>query len=322
MLAAGTLLARSFSHVSWPVDLLATFALQWAYLFVVLGLLSQWIGLRPAGWILLATAAAHLAWSAANGPPKAVQGAPTVTFMSFNIHFGAGSGQRILDLIASGPADVIVLSESRKSFNDRLRASKQIADQYPHQLLFHNFVKLSRWPLDVVPSDRNLSKSLEHRYNYRLTAVVRHPTTPFLLLVIAPASPRNAEMWAQGTRYLMGEMDLIERFFVPLKLPLIVLGDLNASPTGWRSRLLHERLGLVRSKPPLLLSGSWPARFAPPFRIAIDAVLIGPGASVASWHPLDVMTGSDHVPVIAEISIPAAGAEGTIPRFLPAEEAD
>ena len=85
-----------------------------------------------------------------------------------------------------------------------------------------------------------------------------------------------------------------------------MVGDLNGSPTGWRSKLLG-RLGLIRSKPALLLSGSWPASLPSMFRVPIDAVLIGPGVSVASWHPLDVVTGSDHVPVIAEISIPASG---------------
>ena len=100
-------------------------------------------------------------------------------------------------------------------------------------------------------------------------------------------------------------MDLFERHFLPLGWPLVVVGDLNGSPTGWRSRLVRERLGLVRSKPPLLLSGSWPAHFPKPFRVAIDAVLIGPGVSVASWRPLEVQTRSDHVPVVAEISIPA-----------------
>ncbi len=322
--AAGTLLARRYSDVSWPIDLLATFALQWAYLFVGLGLVALWMQLRSAAWALLAAAAAHFVWSAADGPPRAADGAETVRVMSFNVGFGTGSGQQTLDLIASGPADIVVLSESKETFNDKLRGSKEIAAVYPHQLLFHNFAKLSRWPLDLVPSDRSLSKELEHSYNYRLTAVVRHPSTPFLLLVLAPESPRTAETWEQGSRYLKREIALFERFFVPLGLPLVVLGDLNGSPTGWRSKLVREQLGLVRAKPPLLLSGSWPANFPSPLRVAIDAVLVGPGVSVASWRPLEVLTGSDHVPVVAEISIPAAGALDAVatPRFLPAEEAD
>lgn len=325
LFGVGTLLARSFSHISWPIDLVATFALQWAYLFVGVGLILGVLRMRRAAWVLLCAAAVHFVWSVSDGPPKAADGVETVSVMSFNIRFGTRSGKQALDLIASGPADVIVLSESRKSFNDRLRGSKEIAAQYPYQLHFHNFAKLSRWPLEVVPSDRGFSKALEHRYNYRRTVVVRHPRTPFLLLVLAPNSPRTAKTWAQGTRYLMREIELFKRFFVPLNLPIVVLGDLNGSPTGLRSKLVRERLGLVRSKPPLLLSGSWPANFPTPFRVAIDAVLIGPGISVASWRPLDALTGSDHVPIVAEIAIPAAGSFSTanaIPRFLPAEEVD
>ena len=72
---AATLLARSYSRAAWPIDLIATFALHWAYLFVGLAVICLLIRLRIAACVLLAAAGAHLVWSAANGPPRAADGA-------------------------------------------------------------------------------------------------------------------------------------------------------------------------------------------------------------------------------------------------------
>jgi endonuclease/exonuclease/phosphatase (EEP) superfamily protein YafD len=317
--AAGTLLARGYSHVAWPIDLLATFSLHWAYLFVGLGLISLSVRLRVAAWVLSSAACAHFVWSAIDAPRRAADDAETIRVMSFNIRARVSDHRKTLDLIATGPADIIIATESKADFNEELRNSIEIATQYPYQLHRPNVLKLSRWPLDVVPSDRKRWKKMRHRYNYRFTTVVRHPTTPFLLMALVAASPRTADDWAAGNRYLMHEIGIIEREFVALGLPFVVLGDLNGSPTGWRSRLLRERLGLVRAKPPFRLEGTWPAGAPSVFRIAIDAVIIDSDVSVASWHPLEVLTGSDHLPVVAEISIPTPKAT---PRFPPAEAAD
>jgi len=318
--AVATLLARACSQLSWFVDLIATFALHAAYGFGVLGLILLGTRFRVAGMVWLAAALIHFGWSLAEDPPRAAEGAETVRVMSFNIRFGEPRAEPILELIASGPADVIFLSESKQSFNDALRASKRIAEQYPYQVLFHNFAKLSRWPLEVVPTQRR--KGLEHNYNYRLSVVVQHPTTPFLLLALAPNSPRTADHWAEGNRYLEQQIALFERFFVPLDRPVLVLGDLNGSPTGWRSKMVRDRFGLTRAKPPLVLSGSWPANLPAPLRVPIDAVLMGPGISVASWRVLEVETGSDHMPVVAEIALPTGSGSGVTPRSRPAAAPD
>jgi len=317
--ALSTLFARAFSQLAWPIDLIATLALHCAYALLALALVAVAAGCRSAAAICVVAAAGHGSWCLSEGAARAPAGAETVRIMSFNLRAGQSDHQKLLDLIASGPADIIVATESKERLNERLRTSPEIRDAYPYQVLHFNVVKLSRWPLTLIPSDIERWKDLEHSYNYRYTAIVEHPRTPFVLCALAPESPRSAEHWAIGNRYLERELEVIDRHFSGLGLPLVVAGDLNASPTGFRSRLVHQRLGLRRTKPPLLLSGSWPARAPRPLRVAIDAVLVGPGVRVAAWQTLEVETGSDHVPVIAEIAVPRSDAT---PRSPPAAAAD
>jgi endonuclease/exonuclease/phosphatase family metal-dependent hydrolase len=58
------------------------------------------------------------------------------------------------------------------------------------------------------------------------------------------------------------------------------------------------------------MGGTWPSSLPPILRVAIDDVLVSDGIRVASWRTLERETGSDHVPVIAELLIPSAPAAG------------
>lgn len=96
----------------------------------------------------------------------------------------------------------------------------------------------------------------------------------------------------------------LHRLLAATGLPAMVAGDLNEPPDGPSWRVFAD-----------LATDPWPAS-APTFPTwrpdrRIDAVLVGPGVSAvaADWSPSpdDVRKGSDHLPVLAEVSA-AAGA--------------
>jgi endonuclease/exonuclease/phosphatase family metal-dependent hydrolase len=45
-------------------------------------------------------------------------------------------------------------------------------------------------------------------------------------------------------------------------------------------------------------------------RVAIDDVLVSPGVRVVGWRTLEMETGSDHVPVVAELVLPGSDGGG------------
>lgn len=95
---------------------------------------------------------------------------------------------------------------------------------------------------------------------------------------------------------------LIRSRLVASARPVLVAGDLNEAPGGpsWVA------LGDLVVDPAAGSTATFPAR-AP--RRRIDAVLASPGLEVVSygaWVPdeADVRSGSDHLPVLAEIALP------------------
>jgi endonuclease/exonuclease/phosphatase family metal-dependent hydrolase len=156
-----------------------------------------------------------------------------------------------------------------------------------------------------------------------IAAVVERPSGRFGLIAVHPRSPRWQERWEEGN----GVTEALIAVALKLEgdgLPVVVLTDLNASPSGWRSRHVCSEAGLSRAKPLLVCDGTYPdvvpwdlrsrqktgiaARW--PLSIAIDDALITEGIEVVGWRVGSGGEGlhSEHRPVTVELRIPLSGA--------------
>lgn len=175
----------------------------------------------------------------------------------------------------------------------------------------------SRWPIRAV------DLAAEPMGEFVLAGVVERPGGPFAVIAAHPRSPRTEARWIEGNAVVAAIARGADGFRRQ-GLPVVVLADLNATPTGSRSRQLYIQAGLRRCKPVLKFDGTHPnqvtrtlsvtdkrvlfdARW--PARIAIDDAISSPDIGVRGWSVWPAL-GSEHSPILIELSvpIPAAGA--------------
>jgi endonuclease/exonuclease/phosphatase family metal-dependent hydrolase len=183
---------------------------------------------------------------------------------------------------------------------------------------------VSRWPITKA----HLSEHGDDA-DFLIAGTVEAPTAvggPFGIIAVHPRSPRTAPRWTEGNR-IVELTGRVARQMRDRGLPVMVLTDLNATPTGWRSRHLAHAAGLVRAKPLLELDGTYPndiplvwhgwygggggqrnqaGRQIPvvdaswPLRIAIDDVLVSADWSIEGWSTLP-RNASDHCPIVVDV---------------------
>lgn len=125
----------------------------------------------------------------------------------------------------------------------------------------------------------------------RLTVLGTHP--------LPPGSPGNFRLRNQ-------QLEAVAKFVRSQTNPVVVLGDLNATPWSHYFRRLVSESGLVDSSKGNGIHASWPAGFFP-MLIPIDHCLVSPEIRVVG-KTIGGNTGSDHLPVVVDLHLPTGGS--------------
>ena len=91
-------------------------------------------------------------------------------------------------------------------------------------------------------------------------------------------------------------------FLEAVETPVVLLGDLNATPWCWHFRRLLRRTGLRNSSRGWGVQPTWPV-FSVLFRIPIDHLLHSPDLRVVQ-RAIGPDVGSDHYPVVVDLRLP------------------
>lgn len=214
-------------------------------------------------------------------------------------------------------SDVIYQHGLEDQYAGKLTRRWQVAPDGVNTEVSAGFV-VSRWPLS--PIDCSFVGTKASRF---MAGVVERPTAEggrFVFIAVHPRSPRTPERWIEGNQTVHA-LALLSATMQERGLPVVVLTDLNATPSGWRSRAACGGGNLLRAKPLLVLDGTYPdvvplnirtrkstgVRAAWPASIAIDDALVSPGVEVDGWAVLPRLQ-SEHRPVVVDLAIPAATA--------------
>lgn len=285
VLAVSAPLAGAF----WGASLLAHFSAQAAVCTAAAGVAAV-VRKRPRLALVLAACLAVHGLQFVRPRAARSDGPPTVRLLVHNAHAENPAIEAVLGNIRRSGADVVVLVEPNPEIVRALHRDAPFADLYPYVLmrgprpdLTPWRIVLSRWPLE------------DRRTPDELRCVVRAPAGDFAVIAIHPASPRDAGRWRRGNA-LVRAAAASARDFAAEGLPVLVAGDLNATPSGWRERLLTGPGGVRRCKPRLALAGTFPAALPAPLRLAIDDAWVSPEWRVCSWG-LGPPAGSDHASV-------------------------
>lgn len=332
---------------AWEVDLVANLTAQWLAAAAVLVLL--WVITARWRFALIGLVSAALCvWALASGRaavwPRPVQGVRAVEAGSDAaaasgvvrfLHYNAstyGDGPSIEAFMRETHADVLSILCPPVRQQAMVIYGHHLENEYRGKL-----VRLWRPEPDQPMTDVTAAfvvspwglRAFDTAWvgpvgDYLIAGVVERPVVggqggEFGLICVHPRSPRDAQRWEVGNAVVEG-VALVAQRMGEQGLPVVVLTDLNSTPTGYRSRLLWREAGLRRAKPLLEAAGTYPdwvrlglrvkaptvipARW--PASLAIDDAVISPQIGVEGWQ-IGPKLESEHRPLLIELRIPGGG---------------
>ncbi len=297
------LLPASPSALGWMLDLAAHWQILYALSWLALCSIA---GIRAKRWRLLAPFALLPLCSASASLPNANGGAPALTIAVANVHVSNRDPAPLVAWLRAQPTDVVILNELTPIYAKALIAA--IGDLYPYR----EFVPENS-PFGIGLMARNPLYTIElQRSDDGIPALGAHIAlngSEVRIVAVHPVPPLGIH-WHderdQLLRHLAREAD---------RAPLIVAGDLNATP--WSTALTTAAMSSssgdgLRRATGLRMTWSHPSLVVP-IGIPIDHVL-------ASRHWRRGMSergpdiGSDHRPVRAELYWANNAAASSRPR--------
>jgi endonuclease/exonuclease/phosphatase (EEP) superfamily protein YafD len=280
----------------WLLDLTSHF--RWYYLLAALvwyAITSRRRSRLATAWLAIAVGANVWAmlpyWLPVSG--ESGEGEP-LTIVSLNVRAENPEQQRTLAYLRDRNADVVVLLEVDDAWAVALRDLEPL---YPHRAVapqqgHFGIAVLSRLPLDAPRVVEFAGGSP------MVIAGVPRGKNGSLLMAAHPRAPTSADWSARRDAQLaaMGALAASE------PRPVIVAGDLNATPWSHGFRAVVEARGLRDSATGRGVQATWNARLWAP-RIPIDHVLVSPEIGVQS-RAVGPDVGSDHLPVEASLVVP------------------
>ncbi len=297
-----------FGGFLWPADLLGALSAQAGWVALAVAGVLFWRRMRrPA---LLAALAACIAWGGID-PARARHGRipdiERVRVLIFNGHSGALSDSAgAFGMLADASCDVLILVEPSTELVQRLRTDPVFASWsmfVPEQARAGWRVVATRWPQRGGEGWEGGAREALRQGVHMM--IVDRPAGAFGLVQFHPSSPRTPARWRDGNRTARRVGAEIRSRLLPLGIPVLAGGDLNATPSSWRSRFFGAMTGMRRAKPVWLVDGSWPAWAPASVRLAIDDLFVTPDVRVGRWRSLG-SHGSDHRAVLIELGVPTS----------------
>jgi endonuclease/exonuclease/phosphatase (EEP) superfamily protein YafD len=287
----------------WALDLLSHFRLHFFWSALVFCGLAAVRRHRYVMGIFAVLAAVHL-WDAASlyrqaAPSSSLAGSQPVRLMSFNAWLPNSDGALLTQRVLAENPDVLFLAEMSDPL---LAAMAQLKDRYPYQFppQGQNWTSLglfSRYPWQdagrVVIGTAAAGKVV-------LKAIVATPQGPLTVVGVHTTSPMNEARWL----YRNQEFTQLAHYVRSLPGPVVVMGDYNATPWSPVYRRYLKRTGFQIISPPTVPVLTWPQWIPEPLRIPIDNMTASAGVvAVRKWAAPN--TGSDHMPILAEVRLVA-----------------
>ncbi len=230
-------------------------------------------------------------------------GGRELTLVSANVLVDNPDPQPFLSIPEVVSSDILVLQEMRPQWQDALVASGYWPHESNRDLRVNSDMKVfSRFPILDERTVSPESRDTGGRHAVRLELMVDR--RPVILYAIHPQTPRRAGMWRERAAYFRDlEASLRDE---PPDAAVIVAGDWNIPPWSpfFRDFLWTTGYNTTESR--------WwpePTRFSTRFGgitwlgTPIDRVVLSPNVGLAELA-MGPQFGSNHLPVIARLSIP------------------
>jgi vancomycin resistance protein VanJ len=307
----GWLLFRFWRGESWPmVGLFNAAGIWWFAPLLVLLPVALLVRARQATVMTLLLLLPALWIFGPEFIPAFPRGAspeqPRLRVLSYNVLISNHAYDAVAQLILDARPDVIAIQELSPEM--ALEISARVGDQYPYRLLYpwsdpRGIGLWSRYPLVEGPA---LAQGLWERWAQ--TAVVDVAGQPVYLFNVHlwPIGTLDRQQFARNLRQQHAQARLLQEMVVQVEAPVLVIGDLNASPTNDSYRMLAETLDDAWRQVAFGPGFTWPApgavgRWTRPF-LRIDYMWTRGGLRPLEMRILPP-AGSDHLPLLAEFVV-------------------
>lgn len=277
------------------------------YLLAVLACLiiflsyGSWIWAVFAVILCVACGVTLLPYYAPRPAPPAAGRRCDLRLLLFNVLHNNERHSEFLELIRREQPDIVIAQEVTTRWT---RALQELRDEFPYS--------------EVVAKDRGAGLALLSRFPLACSEVlalgsderpgiiarIELPGAALSLFTFHPPAPLRPKHFGYRNEQFAAAAPIARA----LAAPRVVMGDFNV--TIWSpyfSRLLVEA-GLVNAREGFGLLPTWPAwHRARLLMIPIDHCLVSPDIEVRDLRT-GPRIGSDHLPLIAELSIPLAAA--------------
>ncbi len=306
---AAFLLARPLARFGLVFDLMANVSYFAAVPLVVTALVAAWSRHWGVTGIAagLAVAAVWPVISAVmpDGPLAAGEG-PSVRVLLCNVEGSATAMERLLEVIDREDPDVVAIVEAEMPVVEWLAESPRLRDKFPFRVAPRigqewPHVVLSRHAIEPVRF-RDEHKRYWGLFTFHRAVIMSLPAGRVVFSVEHLPSPRTTVSWKDGNRRIELLGEVVQQYFKPLGLPVVIAGDFNATPSGYRHWLLASRTGLQPDRVVGLPTGTWPSSLPDFCRLPLDRVWGSDDVIFGTSKVLESI-GSDHRPVLVTFQL-------------------
>lgn len=293
-LVAAVTIGGFLGTAHWALNVLSHFRLQY---FICLSVAVIALLILRMRWAALASAI----FAAVNllvvlplffGKLDSTDSGQPVRVMLVNVNRWNSRADLVEECVREMNPDILVLQEVHAEWLNRLG---QLSETYPYRKACpredcFGMAMLSKSPLKDAAIEYLGTAGVPS-----VSAEVDIRGRSLFILGTHPLPPGSAEY----ARHRNEQLAAIPGFLKPIKLPVVLLGDLNASPWCPYFRKLLKDTGLVDSGRGYGIRPTWPSH-NPLLRIPIDHCLVSPGIAVAH-RQVGQYIGSDHYPLIVDL---------------------
>jgi endonuclease/exonuclease/phosphatase (EEP) superfamily protein YafD len=284
-------------QLHWVFELIAPFRTQYFCLLLLLALYFGTRGDRQLFFVAFMAAVIN-GWVVLPvffESTPATASAPTLRVVQMNLSTRNTRYAQALKVITTLKPDILTLEEVSADWRTALKQNQWLTRNLPYkaQSVDSQTSLYSRFPLKHITIHRVNSK---YPVDSLISAQALLPKGRLTVVVGHPPHPTSAqENWRQIVvfSYLIGHK-------AAFPAPLVVAGDLNATPWSHHFQALLRQMALQDSRAGFGIHPTWPDRFWP-LRIPIDHVLVSQDVAVLN-HDVGPSTGSDHLPIVVELA--------------------
>ena len=283
-----------FGSTSWFFDLLSNFRFQLAIGLIVLGVVYFFGFGRWTAFIFVAAGVVNAFLVAPlylENPAPAAAG-DSLRIVSFNVGAGRADTAELVEWMETSEADLVFLLESSEEWLGAMEmngSGYSISNQIPEDRIYGISV-LGTSP--TVVEQLRLGNTRDPVM--RVEAAVGGETVA--IYAVHPRPPDSAAKTEARDAVFTELATLVSRE----TLPVIVIGDFNATPWSYVFRDFSAETGLVNSQKGYGLAATWPT--SPLTLVPLDHMLHSDSLTTVE-RDVGPDLGSDHLPLTVEVSM-------------------